>query len=130
MCTSEYKPVEWDDCLGASEVDEAAGDAGILEDVRQQRGNQLVEELLRGRNTQLRVENDARISKLLSDCVVPTVEGAVGERVGREVRNEEDLPLPVLPEAVHDFERFHPFDDGVLMTLLGDVHLARHAVVE
>lgn len=48
-----------------------------------------------------------------------------------EVRDEESVAVCAeLPEAVDNLQVLHPLDDGILVALLCDVHLTRHAVVE
>lgn len=70
--------VEGADSLSAAKIDEAMwGLARVLENVGEQRGNEAVEELLRGRNTQLGVQDHASVGELFSDSVVPLVESVV-----------------------------------------------------
>ena len=126
-----FSPVQGEHGLCAPEVDEAFRYARILQDICEQRGDEAVEELLRGRDAQPRKQHHARVVKFLEDRIVPAVEGVVGERVCGQVGDEEGLAVGAkLPEAVHDFQSFHPLDDRVLVALLSHVHLAGHPVVE
>ena len=82
-------------------------------------------------DAQLGIEDNAGLIELFCNRLVPTDTCIVGERMGGEVGDEEGVAVRAeLPEAVDHLQVLHPVNDDVLVALLRDVHLFRHAVVE
>ena len=123
---------EWEDGLSAAQVDKTVWRCvWILQDIGEEGGDELVEESLGRVDVQLGIEDHAGFIELFCNCLIPADPCIVGERMGGEEWDEKGVAVRAkLAQAVHYLQVLHPVNDDVLVALLCDVHLFRHAVVE